>query len=146
MAVVIKYVVVRNGEEKMTFATKKEADAHDKMLDIADNLYDFLGMCDELEPLNAAPFSDEQREAAALFLSKRADEAINILRGGALKKSQSVKDKADDESEEQKEQIDEPDNTFLESENSDTEDDGKDEAILEEAIPVEKKRGRAKKQ
>ncbi|MBF0210999.1 MAG: YebG family protein [Desulfamplus sp.] len=145
MAVVIKYVVVRNGEEKMTFATKKEADAHDKMLDIADNLYDFLGMCDELEPLNAAPFSDEQREAAALFLAKRADEAINILRGGALKKSQSVKDKADDdESEAQEDRIDEPD--ILELKNSDTEDNGKDEAILEEALPIEKKRGRAKKQ
>ena len=34
MAVIVKYIVVRNGEEKMTFATKKEADAHDKMLDI----------------------------------------------------------------------------------------------------------------
>jgi len=37
MAVIVKYIVVRNGEEKMTFATKKEADAYDKMLDIADN-------------------------------------------------------------------------------------------------------------
>ena len=42
MAVIVKYIVVRNGEEKMTFATKKEADAHDKMLDIADNVFDFL--------------------------------------------------------------------------------------------------------
>ena len=40
MAVIVKYIVVRNGVEKMTFATKKEADAHDKMLDIADNLYE----------------------------------------------------------------------------------------------------------
>ena len=42
MAVIVKYIVVRNGEEKMTFATKKEADAYDKMLDIADNLFEFL--------------------------------------------------------------------------------------------------------
>ena len=38
MAVEIKYVVVRNGEEKMTFVSKKEADAYDKMLDMADEL------------------------------------------------------------------------------------------------------------
>ena len=42
MAVIVKYVVIRDGDEKMTFATKKEADAHDKMLDIADTLYHFL--------------------------------------------------------------------------------------------------------
>jgi len=42
MAVIVKYIVVRNGEEKMTFSTKKEADAYDKMLDIADNLFEFL--------------------------------------------------------------------------------------------------------
>ncbi|HCP97002.1 MAG TPA: damage-inducible protein YebG, partial [Pseudoalteromonas sp.] len=33
MAVVVKYVVERNGVERMTFTTKKEADAYDKMLD-----------------------------------------------------------------------------------------------------------------
>ena len=42
MAVVIQYVVVRNGKEVMTFTSKKEADAHDKMLEIAEGLYDFL--------------------------------------------------------------------------------------------------------
>ena len=46
MAVIVKYIVVRNGEEKMTFATKKEADAHDKMLDVADNLFEFLEKTD----------------------------------------------------------------------------------------------------
>ncbi len=33
MAVEIKYVVIREGEEKMSFASKKEADAYDKMLE-----------------------------------------------------------------------------------------------------------------
>ncbi len=42
MPVIVQYIVVRDGDEKMTFATKKEADAYDKMLDIADNLFDFL--------------------------------------------------------------------------------------------------------
>ena len=42
MAVQTKYVVVRKGEEKMTFASKKEADAHDKLLDMADAFTDWL--------------------------------------------------------------------------------------------------------
>ena len=33
MAVEVKYVVIREGEEKMSFTSKKEADAYDKMLD-----------------------------------------------------------------------------------------------------------------
>ncbi len=32
MAVIVKYVVVRDGKEDMIFTTKKEADAYDKML------------------------------------------------------------------------------------------------------------------
>ena len=35
MAVEVKYVVIREGEEKMSFTSKKEADAYDKMLDMA---------------------------------------------------------------------------------------------------------------
>lgn len=36
MAVEVKYVVIREGEE--SFTSKKEADAYDKMLDTADLL------------------------------------------------------------------------------------------------------------
>jgi len=74
MAVVTKYIVVRDGEEKMTFATKKEADQHDKMLDIADNIHDFL---------KAAPLKldEKQMEAMALHLAENAGEVIPILRG-----------------------------------------------------------------
>ncbi|MBF0235037.1 MAG: YebG family protein, partial [Desulfamplus sp.] len=73
MAVIVKYVVVRNGEEKMTFATKKEADAHDKMLDIADNLYDFLGRYEALT------LDDEQRDQISLYLAKNSNQVMNIL-------------------------------------------------------------------
>lgn len=85
MAVVIKYVVVRNGEEKMTFATKKEADAHDRMLDIADNLYDFLGKCDETLTID-----DAQREVISLYLARNSDQVINILKGIQVKQSPAV--------------------------------------------------------
>lgn len=86
MAVVIKYVVVRNGEEKMTFATKKEADAHDKMLDIADNLYDLLGDLDD----DAPTLDDAQREAVSLYFAKNSDQVMSILRGVPIKKSSAI--------------------------------------------------------
>ncbi len=75
MAVIVKYVVVRDGDEKMTFATKKEADAHDKMLDIADNLYQFLKM----EDLDISP---EQLDTLSLHLAKNKETVLQLLRGG----------------------------------------------------------------
>lgn len=42
MPVVIKYVVERNGVEKMTFSSKAEADHYDKLLETAENLEDLL--------------------------------------------------------------------------------------------------------
>ena len=79
MAVIVKYTVVRDGEEKMTFATKKEADAYDKMLDIADNLYDFLGRTD-------LKLDETQQEELALLMAQRRDEVMPILRGISPKK------------------------------------------------------------
>ncbi|MEF1221031.1 YebG family protein, partial [Photobacterium damselae] len=46
MAVIVKYVVERNGEEKMTFTSKSEADAYDKMLDMADEMFELLSTSD----------------------------------------------------------------------------------------------------
>ncbi|MBU1342792.1 MAG: YebG family protein [Proteobacteria bacterium] len=74
MAVIIKYIVVRNGEEKMTFATKREADAYDKMLDIADNLFEFL-------ETSKIKFSENQLEDISLLLAENRDKLIPILRG-----------------------------------------------------------------
>lgn len=42
MVVEIKFVVVRQGEEKMIFIIKKEVDVYDKMLDLVDNLFEWL--------------------------------------------------------------------------------------------------------
>ncbi len=79
MAVIVKYIVVRNGEEKMTFATKKEADAYDKMLDIADNLFEFLES-------SKIKFSENQLEEVSLLLADNKDKLISILRGLKPKK------------------------------------------------------------
>lgn len=79
MAVIVKYIVVRNGEEKMTFVTKKEADAYDKMLDIADNLFDFLGSAD----IN---IEESQKEEISLLMAQRREDIMPILRGISPKK------------------------------------------------------------
>ncbi|MCP3942309.1 MAG: YebG family protein [Desulfobacteraceae bacterium] len=84
MAVIVKYIVVRNGEEKMTFATKKEADAHDKMLDIADNLFDFL----ESAKIKLA---EAQLEEISLIMAQKREELVPILRGGNPGKKVSSK-------------------------------------------------------
>ena len=57
----------------MTFASKKEADAYDKMLDLADNLGEWL----QQAPLN---LDDEQREGLSFFLAENKDALGLILR------------------------------------------------------------------
>ena len=88
MAVIVKYIVVRNGVEKMTFATKKEADVHDKMLDIADNLFEFL----EMENIG---LDEKQMENISLVFAENRDKVMSILRGikPKAKKSQPVPEK-----------------------------------------------------
>lgn len=72
MAVIIRYVVERNGAEKMTFTSKAEADAYDKMLDSADELGRFLALSNLL--------SDEQQtEALALYLAQHKDDLLVAL-------------------------------------------------------------------
>lgn len=77
MAVEIKYVVIREGEEKMSFASKKEADAYDKMLDLAEVLNDWL----VASPLE---MDDVQRDTMAMWLAERKETLQHILRVGRL--------------------------------------------------------------
>lgn len=83
MAVIVKYVVERNGAEKMTFTSKAEADAYDKMLDTADELTTVLTESTLLT-------DDNQIEALALYLAQHKDELLVAL--GA--KKPAAKDKA----------------------------------------------------
>ncbi|HEC2567785.1 TPA: YebG family protein [Raoultella ornithinolytica] len=75
MAVEIKYVVIREGEEKMSFTSKKEADAYDKMLDLAEVLNDWLVEC----PLT---LDETQRDEMAMWLAERKETLHHILRSG----------------------------------------------------------------
>lgn len=78
MAVVVKFIVVRDGVEKMTFTTKKEADAYDRMLDIADDLYDYI----ETAGLG---IEEARLEELSLFLARNKDHVMGLLKGSAPK-------------------------------------------------------------
>ncbi|MCL1144132.1 YebG family protein [Shewanella gaetbuli] len=79
MAVITQFVVVREGVEKMTFTSKKEADAYDKMLDIVDNLVPFLAESD-------AQLDETKCEQLAFYLASNKDDLANILKGGVKAK------------------------------------------------------------
>lgn len=86
MAVIIKYIVERAGVEKMTFSSKPEADAYDRMLDIADELFLMLGQS-ELMP------DEQQRENLALYLAQQKDLVIQTLNQKTKSSKTSVTDK-----------------------------------------------------
>lgn len=81
MPVVIQYVVERDGEAKMTFASKQQADAYDKMLDLAELMQDIIGRSEMLD--------ESQTEALSLYLAQQKDELLLALQGKAktVKKS-----------------------------------------------------------
>ncbi|GIU13618.1 YebG family protein [Shewanella glacialipiscicola] len=74
MAVITQFVVVREGVEKMTFTSKKEADAYDKMLDIADNLIPFIQQAD-------LGIDESVSEKLAFYFANNKDELANLLKG-----------------------------------------------------------------
>lgn len=94
MAVIVKYIVERNGVEKMTFISKAEADAYDKMLDIADELTGLLQQSQVLA-------DEQQAEVLALYLAEHKEEvlvALGAKKAPATKKtSTEPTEKADKE-------------------------------------------------
>lgn len=78
MAVITRYIVERNGEEKMTFVSKKEADAYDKELDIAENLQLLLEKSD-------LDIDDSLLENISLYIARHRDPIGQILKGSKPK-------------------------------------------------------------
>src|SRR5262245_9183542 len=78
MAIIVKYVVVSHGKEDMIFNTRKEAEAHDKMLDMAERLYAFLHEAE-------IPIAEDTLEALTLFMAQRRAHISTILQGGKVK-------------------------------------------------------------
>jgi len=93
MAVETKFVVVRKGEEKMTFASKKEADAHDKLLDMAEAFTDWL-LQSEMQ------MDETQAENLGLFLAEQKEAVQHILRTSKVPdlNAATATDKAESES------------------------------------------------
>ena len=77
MAVITKYVVVRNGVElDKEFLVKKDADAYDKMLDAAENLAAFIKEGDLSIDLD-----EETIDTLSIFLAKNGPDVTRILKG-----------------------------------------------------------------
>lgn len=77
MAVETKFVVVRKGEEKMTFASKKEADAYDRLLDMAEAFTDLLMQ-------SGMPMDETQAEDLGLYLAEQKVAVQHVLRTSKL--------------------------------------------------------------
>lgn len=77
MAVIVQYVVERNGEVAMTFTSKKEADAYDKMLDLGDELNALISNSD-------VELDEDSKENLSIFLAKNKDTLTKLLKGQKL--------------------------------------------------------------
>jgi len=90
MAVIVQYIVERNGIQKMTFDNKKEADAYDKELEISEEMSVLL------EQANMA-IDETQMEELCLFIAKNKEQVMAILKGSKPKldnNSKSMKEKS----------------------------------------------------
>jgi dsDNA-binding SOS-regulon protein len=81
MAVEVRYHVIRDGKEVAMYTTKKEADEHDKMLNIADNLSQFIKKAETVS------LDEEVLEELTIYMAKHRDTALTILRGIKVKKA-----------------------------------------------------------
>lgn len=74
MAVITKYVVEHKGAEKLVTTDKKEAEKYDRMLDVADNLSEYL-MAKGVE------LDEDALEDIAILLSKNKDDIGKLFKG-----------------------------------------------------------------
>ena len=89
MAVITKYVVVRNGVElDKEFLVKKDADAYDKMLDAAEDLAAYIKA-----EASSLEMDGETIDALSIFLAKNGPEVTRILKG--MKPSSLPSEKGD---------------------------------------------------
>mgnify|MGYP000247332966 CR=1 FL=1 len=92
MAVETRYVVVRTDknnkeQEVMTFTDKRAADEHDKMLDMADGMFEILHS-------STLKLDEEQCEELSIYLAKHREDVLFALQA---KKKTPAKKKAPEE-------------------------------------------------
>ena len=73
MAVITKYVVEHKGVEKLVTRDKKEADKYDKMLEVADNLAEFI-------EAKGVSLDESVMEQLSVMLSKNKDNIAKIFK------------------------------------------------------------------
>ena len=88
MAVEVRYHVIRDGEEVAVYLTKKEADEHDKMLDIAFALSEFISRAPQVA------LDEDALEELTIYLAENRAEVIRILRALKPKKPPASKPEA----------------------------------------------------
>lgn len=74
MAVITKYVVEHKGVEKLVTTDKKEADKYDKMLEVADNLAEFI-------EAKGITLEEDVMEQLSVMLSKNKDNVAKLYKG-----------------------------------------------------------------
>ncbi|MBC3764828.1 YebG family protein [Neptunicella marina] len=74
MAIVIKYVVEHKGVEKLVTTDKKEADKYDKMLEVADNLAEYIDA-------KGISLDASVMEELSVLLARNKDVVGKILKG-----------------------------------------------------------------
>lgn len=76
MAVITQYVVQHKGVDKLVTTDKKEADQYDKMLDIADNLVEYI-------QAKGIALEDELAEELGIVIAKNKDAFTKLLKGNS---------------------------------------------------------------
>lgn len=74
MTIITRYVVEHKGVEKFVTTDKKEADQHDKMLDVADNLAEYIDA-------KGVKLDTNLLEELAIMLSKNKDAVAKLFKG-----------------------------------------------------------------
>lgn len=74
MAIIVKYVVEHKGVEKLVTTDKKEADKYDKMLEVADNLAEYI-------QAKGIALEENVLEDLSVMLSKHKDSVSKLLKG-----------------------------------------------------------------
>ena len=74
MAIITRYVVEHKGVEKFVTTDKKEADKYDKMLEVADNLSEYIDA-------KGLGFDAKVLEELSIMLAKNKDTVAKLFRG-----------------------------------------------------------------
>ena len=74
MTVITKFVVEHKGVEKLVTTDKKEAEKYDRMLDVADNLSEYL-------IAKGVELEENKLEDLSILLSKNKDDISKLFKG-----------------------------------------------------------------